>query len=86
MGAKSIIHRYLDRNRSSLPNDPLKLREALLSAAEKSRLAITVEELDELVPLPTPRPPKGGEKEAAPKKAKTAPKTKAKKKTGHSTK
>lgn len=74
MSAKAILIRYLDRNRSTLPDAPLKLREQLASVAERSGLRVTDKELDELTSV------------AKPVEAKQAPKKKATKKRGSSTK
>lgn len=61
MSAKSIIARYVERNRSTLPAKE-ELRQHLLGVASEAGLSLTDEELDELTGLP-PSPSEGrGEK------------------------
>jgi hypothetical protein len=48
MSAKTILIRYLIRRKAELPLDPSELRKHLASVAERDRLMVTEEELDEL--------------------------------------
>lgn len=49
MGAKSIIARYVERNRPTLPSNQEELRQHLAAVASGANLNLTEKELDELV-------------------------------------
>jgi len=52
MGAKAILKRYLERNSSTLPKEPVELRQKITAVAAEAKLVLTPEELDELAPIP----------------------------------
>lgn len=52
MSAKAILKRYLERNSSSLPQEPVELRQKVTAVAAEAKLVLTAEELDELAPIP----------------------------------
>lgn len=52
MSVKAILKRYLERNSSTLPKEPVELRQKLSAVAAEAMLVLTPEELDELAPLP----------------------------------
>ena len=76
MGAKAILKRYLERNSSSLPKEPVELRQHIVAVAAEAKLPITNEELDELAPLPKKQKgAKSGDLEAVLEKSADTPAT-----------
>ena len=61
MGAKSIIARYVERNRSALPSNQDELRQHLVAVASGASLKLTEKELNELAPVITEKKPKTGQ-------------------------
>ena len=68
MSAKAILKRYLERNSSTLPKEPVELRQKVTAVADEAKLVLTTEELDELAPVSLPPPPSEGEGERKKKK------------------
>jgi len=52
MSAKAILARYMERNRSALPQNPAELRQKVTAVAAEAKLVLTPQELDELAPIP----------------------------------
>lgn len=76
MSAKAIIARYIERNRSTLPSNPIGLRQHITAVADGAKLVLTAEELDELAPLPKKQKgAKSGDLEAAGEKSSDTPAT-----------
>ena len=74
MSAKAILKRYLERNSSSLPQEPVELRQKITAVAAEAKLPITPEELDELTPLPKKQKgAKSGDSEAVVEKGGNTP-------------
>lgn len=77
MGAKAIIARYMERNRSALPSSPEELRQHVAAVAKGANLALTEKELDELAPKPKKQDrakgQKSGDFEAADEKGGNTP-------------
>ena len=76
MSAKAILARYLERNSSTLPKEPVELRQKITAVAAEAKLSITPEELDELAPLPKKQKgAKSGDLEASVEKSGDTPTT-----------
>jgi len=60
MGAKTIIQRYVERNRSTLPVNEDELRQHLSAVASEAKLKLTKKELEELVPVTAEKKPQRG--------------------------
>ena len=71
MGAKAIIARYVERNRSTLPRETEQLRQHLADVASGAKLRLTKKELDELVPPPAEKKPKRAQISEATEKSRT---------------
>lgn len=61
MGAKSIVERYMERNRSILPKGKEELRQHIADVASEAKLSLSSKELDELAPLPLKRKAERGQ-------------------------
>jgi hypothetical protein len=73
MGAKQIYARYVERNRAALPTDPTELRAKLLEVAEKSKLTLTENELNEVLGTARAEKPRKGAKTNATEKQADTP-------------
>lgn len=74
MSAKAILKRYLERKSSTLPKEPVELRQKITAVAAEAKLVLSTEELDELAPLPKKQKgQKSGDSEAVGEKGGNTP-------------